>query len=334
MRSIAAIAMLCLSAAAQAEALCGVGEASSGGLKARVMVSPEDGAPRVTYFHVQASNPDGTYQLSVHYDPTDAGLGTPMMASVEAYMPVPDPERAEPEQIEWRAGPGPWFHPGYWGTPQRTGVDPTSTKGSVHYTLAQGRVHPYRTELLERFGPGVRWEFRRLDESGREIGSGAVDYPSSKAIAALYGETRAEAFAKLRPCGGHGPPKVVPPARPASPAPPVPEDRAAFEAPACAILRREAGKAAQLEPQSGGMKLVELSVDCDRRSVRHVFEMDRFGKDDRRDFHPHFQSLSDMMWCSSPYHRRLIGRGWTFRSELREAGDPDGIAVTTRECPG
>jgi hypothetical protein len=251
MRWIAAGLMLCLSVAAQAKELCGVGEASSGRLEARLMVSPVDGNLRVTFMHIQTSNPDGTYRLSVHYHPTEAGLGTPTIADVEAVVPVPDPEQAEPEQIMWRAGPGAWFNPGYWDTPRRTFADPKETKGTVRYRLGQGRVHPYRTELLETFGPGVRWEFRPLDRNGREIGSGAVDYPPSKAIAALYDETRAEAFAKLRPCGTYGPPIIVSPTPRPPPAPPAPEDPAALDARACTYLRGQEKIAPEKSPQGG-----------------------------------------------------------------------------------
>lgn len=341
MRRIAAGLLLCLSAPAQAEELCGGGWGKSGRLEAQVLVSKEGSAPaRVTYVYVGVPNADGSYQLTVHYDPTDAGLGTPTMARVHAYMPVPDREAVEPEQIEWRVGAGPWFNPRYWDTPWRTAVDPKETKGSVNYTIAQGRVHPYRTELLETFNRAVRWEFRRLDKSGRVIGGGAVDYPAPKVVAGLYEEARRNAVARLGPCRT-GPPIVAlpappPPMRigpPVQASPPPLTGPAALDARACALFRRDEKRIAETRPQSGSRtKLIEQSVDCVGRSVKQVYEMDSFRKGDRADFRAHLQSMSDKMWCSSPMFRAMVGRGWTFRMEFKEAGDPSVIGATTRKC--
>jgi hypothetical protein len=341
MRRILAGLLLCLCAPAHAEELCGGGWGKSGRMEAQVLVSREGAAPaRVTYVYIGVPNADESYRLVVHYDPTDAGLGIPTMARVHAYMPVPDPEAAEPEKIEWRAGADPWFNPGYWGTPRRMASDSKETRGSVDYTIAQGRVHPYRTELLEKFDPGVRWEFRRLDKNGGVIGSGAVDYPASPVIARLYEEARRNAVARLGPCRTGPPitasPAPPPPMRIGPPAPvrpAAPMDPAALDARVCALFRRDEKRIAETKPQSGRRtKLIEQSVDCTGRSVKQVYEMDSFQKGDRRDFRVHLQSMSDKMWCSSALFRAMVGRGWTFRMEFKEVGDPSVIGATTRKC--
>jgi hypothetical protein len=334
MRWIAAGVMFCLSASAQAKELCGRGSASSGRLELTVLASQEGSAPRVTYVYVQTSNPDGSYRLSVGYDPTDAGLGAPTSAEVQIVMPVPDPERAEPEQVMWRAGSGPWFNPGYWSTPRRTFVDPKETRGSVGYGMAQAPVLAYRAELLQALDGGVSYEFKRIDRSGREIGSGSVDYPPSQRIAELYDKARRQALAKLRPCGNAPPMTSAPAPSPPAP-PPAPDDRASIEAGACAFFSRQEKEVAERNPQAGRRtKIVEQTVDCDRRSVRRVYEMDSFQERDKREFGATIQNLSDKTWCAAQYLRRLIGWGWTFRLEIRGRGDPAVIAATTDKCSG
>lgn len=343
MRTIAAAAvLLCLSAGAQAEELCSSGNARSGGLQITLLVSKKDHAPPVvTYMHVTAPNPEKSHSLSVHYNPTDAGLGTPTRAEVDIFFKVPDPERAEPERIEWRLGSGPWFNPGTWGTVRPAYGNPKDGSAMVSHTLAQGRIHPYRTELLDALVPGVRWEFRRLDRQGREIGSGAVDYPPARVIAGLYERARANGVGGLRPCRHDGPPIVAPPAppppmriaRPVPDRPPAPREPVSLDARACALFRSDEKRIAETKPQSGRRtKLIEQSVDCTGRSVKQVYEMDSFKKGDKADFRAHLQSTSDRMWCSSPMFRALVGRGWTFRMEFKEVGDPSVIGATTRKC--
>lgn len=336
MRWIAAGAMLCLSAAAQAEELCSKGQASGERLDLSVLVSKNGAAPpQVTYVHVHAAGGDGSYRLSVHYDPTDAGLGIPTRAAIEISMPVPDPEQAAHEQIEWRAGSGPWFNPGDWATPRRIAADPKEIRGSVHYTMAQGRIHPYRAELLGTFGTGIRYEFRRIDPAGRPIGSGSVDYPSSTVIAGLYDRARAQAVANLRPCGGSAPPITAAPAPMPTAPPPAPLDRAALDADACRYFRRQEQLAARHKPEAGqSIRIVGQAVDCDARTVKRLFALEAAPQRDRRALGGRVQALSDRLWCSVPLFRKLMGRGWTFGAELRVPGDANVVAAITRKCPG
>lgn len=331
MRLIAAAAMLCLSAGARAEELCGGGGAVGRGVEANVLVSKEGARPaRVTYVHVWTSSADGSYVLSAHYDPTEAGPGTPTSASVNAYMPVPDPEGAQAEQMEWRAGSGPWVGPGYWLVPRRIGAEPNSIRGSIYHKIADSRTFPVSPELLEKFNPGVRWEFRRLDRSGRVIGVGSVDYPPSKVITPLYEQAHAKALANLKPCA-YGPPIT---SSPAPPPPPPPRDPAALDAEACRFFRRQERFATERKPEAGArVRIVAQPVDCGSRSVRRILEVGSIPRRERRDLAAAIQSLSDKTWCSVPAFRRMMERGWTLGAELRAPGDPAVIAATTRKCP-
>lgn len=339
MRLLAATALLCLSAQAGAEELCSAGEASGGRLVVTLTVSKQDKSPpRVTYMHVGATGADSDYKLSVWYDPSDAGIGTPVMTGVEIRMPVPDPERAEPERIEWRVGSGAWFNPGYWGNPGRSGADPKQIRGSVHYTIAQSQVHPYRIELLDTFAPGVRWEFRRLDREGRVIGSGAVNYPPSQVVDALYRRARAQGIAGLRPCGSDGPPMIALPAprpmRIGPPAgPPGPRDPGELDALACRFFRNEEKLALERKRDAGDpIHIVAQRVDCAARSVTRVLEVRSLRKSERREVGMALQSMTDKLWCSTVLFRELLKRGWTLGAEIRAPRNPTPISATTRKC--
>jgi hypothetical protein len=112
-------------------------------------------------------------------------------------------------------------------------------------------------------------------------------------------------------------------------------DPAAIDARACSYLREQARIAAQKPPPSGRYtKIVGQKADCTGRSVTRVYAVDPLGKRGRRELGAAVQSMSDKLWCSSAYFRLLIGRGWTFSLEFREAGEASVIAATTRQCPG
>lgn len=344
MRLIAAAVLLCLSAGARAEELCSSGDAKGSRLAMTLSVWKKDEAPpAVTYMHVAATSVDGAYRMSVWYHPTEAWLGKPVMAAIEIRMPVPDPERAEAERIEWRAGSGDWFDPGYWGNPRRIGSDPKDVMGSVRHIIAQSGVHAYRTELLDTFGPGVRWEFRRLDRNGRAIGSGAVDYPALPAVEALYRRARARGVAGLRPCGGSAPPITASPAPPPpmtivqgslrSSAPPAPRNPADLDSDACGYFRRQEKLAAEREPEAGArVWITGQVVDCAARSVTRILAVKSIPRRERRELAAAVQSLSDRLWCSTLLFREVMKRGWTLGAELRAPGDPKPIAATTRKC--
>jgi hypothetical protein len=210
--------------------------------------------------------------------------------------------------------------------------NPKDGSAMVYYTLAQGRIHPYRTELLEALVPGVRWAFRRLDRDGREIGLGAVDYPPARVIAGLYERARANGVGGLRPCGGRGPPIVALPTP--LPPPPPPKSPAELDAEACRFFQRQEQLAAVRKPgDRARVRTVGLGVDCRIRSVRRILQTDSIRRRERPRLAAAVQSLSDRYWCSTGVARRMMERGWTFGTELRAPGDPNAISATTRRCP-
>ncbi|HEX6662016.1 MAG TPA: hypothetical protein VF067_09135 [Sphingomicrobium sp.] len=204
MRWLVAAVLLGSSASLQATGLCGSGEVTNEHLKMRILILNAPVDTHSPYVHVDAPNADQSYTLNVGYRPTEAGLGRPAMLRVTALVPHPAQGDAEPHQIEWRSASGRWFNPGYWSTPERSFPD-KEARGAVGYTMAQGAPFPYRTELLDQLARGGRFDFRSLDRDGDVVSSGAVDYPPHEAVARMYDTARAQAAARLKPCGEPAP---------------------------------------------------------------------------------------------------------------------------------
>ncbi|TFI57331.1 hypothetical protein E2493_15820 [Sphingomonas parva] len=331
MRWIAAGALLALPAAGHAAERCGKAALSEGPVSIDVWVSQQDASPpRVTWTHASVAGGDGAYWLEGHYDPTETGLGTPVSLEVRALTAPPAEGEGDPEQIVFRVDSGPWSEP-LWANPRRAG-EGASARGEVSRRLAQGRTFPYRTEWLEAAARGDRFDFRRRDAWDREIGSGSVAYPPAETIEALYRAARAQALAKMRPCGGTG---AVVTAMPATASPPQPpQTPARLQAQACSLLRSYEERVAREQPQSGRlMKIVAQPVDCGARVVTRVYETSGMRTRDLRELGATLQRSVDPMWCADRSFRAFIGQGWTFRVELRAADAPDVYTATTRACP-
>jgi hypothetical protein len=171
-----------------------------------------DEAPQITYVVVVAASADKAFSLWAHYDPADERLGTPTGLSVSAYMPLPEPEGANPERLAWSLNGKAWADK-YSGIPARRSSAPLETTGYVSSQLARSGVMPFNVELLDALLQGARVDLQRLDMNGHEIGKGNVSYPPEQAVAALYAAGRREALANLKSCG---PPIFISPVPPRS----------------------------------------------------------------------------------------------------------------------
>lgn len=207
MRWIVGSLMLGLSAAAAAQDGCGRGDASGGGATVTVIQTQWDATRRETWVHAVAPNADRSFELSVAYAPTGLELGPPVRLDVNLRVRLPASEEPQPEQLIWRFGSGEWTKPHDWATAQR--LHDVSDMGLLYFQMAESRVFPRKIEWLAAIGQGARLEFKRLDRTGHELGSGSVDYPKPQQIADLFHAARAQAFSHLHPCG---PPITIYPA--------------------------------------------------------------------------------------------------------------------------
>ena len=211
---IAAVAASAGPAPAPPAHLCGGADVARGNLSMtlRILDAPAD--LHSPWVYVRARNADGSYSLSVHYRPTERGLGKPQMVFVDALLGFASEAEARPVRFEWRKSGEAWRSPASWTTPQRPFPN-AETRFGANFRMAQGKPFPHDTDVLDAVAKGVRYEFRNLDQAGAVVGTGTASYPAQQVIEEMYAAARKQAVARLRACSTGQPPAIVPTAPPA-----------------------------------------------------------------------------------------------------------------------
>lgn len=205
--ALAALLLLLTPAAANArETLCG--NASAAGSQAEVFakVRRQTGQPPVLdEVKAEFTSADGAFGLRTIYDLTEGELGSPRVEWVVAYMPLPNPDLAPLQRIEWRVGDGPWSGQRYTDRPRRRSDDPARIDGYLWGRPTQDDL-PALSLAIARNEPII---LRRLDHDGATLAESTVRIPTASVTRALNAKARASALAALKACPL--PPLMIPP---------------------------------------------------------------------------------------------------------------------------
>lgn len=209
-KSWALVALLLLTPApADArEKLCGQANASDSRSEIFVEVGRWPGkAPVLNEMKAEFRSAEGNFGLRLTYDLTEGQFGAPQVDWVVAYMPLPDPNLAPPQRIEWRIGDGPWSGARYTDRPVRRSKDPNEIEGYLWGRPTGDDLSALNLAVARREPIALR----RLDHDGQTLAEGAVQIPPASAVQALNVKARSLALAALKACSP--PPLVIPPAR-------------------------------------------------------------------------------------------------------------------------
>ncbi len=204
---LAALVLLAPSAAG-AQQLCGSSTVTASAAEIFVTVNQRPGrAAIVDYVMAKTFSADRSFALEAGYAPAEDTLGPPDYVSITAYMPLPDPARAQPERIVMRIGDGPWSGAPFMRKPDRAWGDPKRIEGYLSAIIGPEGSAQLRA-AIER---SDQVDVRRLDPDGRTLGEAAIRFTAAPSMWTLYAKARKAALADLKPCG---PPLVIPPAKP------------------------------------------------------------------------------------------------------------------------